>query len=144
MVRITGEGEPGPNGTDHGDLYVVVRVAEHEYFSRKGNDLVLSLPISFAQAALGATVNVPTLDGEEELSIPRGSQHGDHCRIHDHGFPSLKGGRRGDMIAILSIDVPKNLTERQDELLREFAETEHENVSAARHSFWDKIKESLS
>ena len=147
MVRVTGEGEPAPaggrNAGPNGDLYVVVRVAEHEIFRREGEHLILQLPIGFSQAALGAALDVPTLDGEIEMQIPRGSQHGDVCKIAGEGLPRLRGGRRGDLLVVLMIEVPKKLTDRQEELLREYAETEHKDVDEGR-TLWDRIKESLS
>jgi molecular chaperone DnaJ len=144
MIRVSGEGEPGPAGDAYGDLYVVVRVSEHKIFDRNGNDLVLKMPINFTQAALSATVLVPTLDGSAELQIPRGSQHGDVCRVAGKGLPALRGGRHGDLLVILAIEVPRKLTEKQEAMLREYAQTESVRVSSAGRSFWEKIKESLS
>ena len=144
MVRVGGEGEPGPGGSDHGDLYVVVRVAPHRIFTRQADDIVLQMPVSFAQAALGATVPVPTLNGNKEIDVPRGAQHGDLCRLNGDGLPRLRGGRRGDLVIVLAIDIPKKLSERQEQLLREFAESEEQDVTDARRSFWEKIKDSLS
>ncbi len=143
MVRIAGEGEPGPDGTNHGYLDVEVLVASHSIFTRQGDDIVLQMPVTFAQAALGASVEVPTLNGRKDIDVQRGSQHADVCRLTGEGLPRLRGGRRGDLLVVLKIDIPRKLTEQQEQLLREFAETEHDNVIGARRSFWEKIKETL-
>jgi len=145
MVRVSGEGEPAPTGGDRGDLYVVVRVTPHEVFTRQRENLVIQMPISFTQAVLGATVDIPTLNGtKREVEIPRGAQHGDLCRVHGAGVPKLKTDETGDLIIVLSIEIPKKISETQEQLLREFAETEEHVVPAAHRSFWDKIKNSLS
>lgn len=145
-IRVAGEGEPGivPGGGagPRGDLHVVVRVEEHDLFQRQDDHLVLKMPVSFAQAALGATVAVPTLDGDTSLDIKAGSQHGDLVRVKGEGLPNLRSGRRGDLVAVLVIEVPKKLSGKQKELLREFAETEDHvaNRMPESQGFWDKIK----
>jgi molecular chaperone DnaJ len=145
-IRVQGEGEPGvgPDGSagPRGDLHVVVRVEEHELFDRQDDHLILKMPVGFAQAAMGATVAVPTLDGDTALEIKPGSQHGDLIRVKGDGLPNLRTGRRGDLVAVLMIEVPKKLTARQRELLEEFAETEDHDANRMSHSkgFWDKIK----
>ncbi len=144
VIRINGEGEPGEQNGPRGDLHVVVRIKPHELFSRDGDDLVLHMPVSFSQLALGASVEVPTLDGQTELSIPRGTQHGRMFRIRDAGMPNLRSGRRGDLIVEALVEIPKKLTKRQEELLREFAETEDEHVTPHRSGFFDKIRDYLS
>ncbi len=144
MVRVSGEGEPGPTGEAYGDLYVVVRVAPHKIFNRQKNDLVLKVPVTFTQAALGATRQVPTLDGLTDLEIERGTQHGDVLRVHGQGLPDLGSGRRGDLVVVVVIEVPQKLTDKQEELLREYAQTEDIKVSSGGRSFWEKLKESLS
>ena len=144
MVRVAGEGEPGPDGIQYGDLYVVVRVSEHKIFQRQGDNLVLALPISFAQAALGTNVAVPALDGQHELQIPRGAQHGDVCQVYGAGLPHLRGGRRGDLLVELSVEIPRKLTDEQEALLVEYAKTEKGTILAARRTLWGKIKDSLS
>lgn len=143
MVRVTGEGEPAPGGGPNGDLYVVVRVATHDIFRRDGENLILQLPISFSQAALGATIHVPALSGDVEVQIPRGAQHGDVQKIPDEGLPRLRGARRGDLLVLLMIEVPRKLTEHQEELLRAYAETEDKDVAEGR-TLWERIKESLT
>lgn len=143
-IRVPGEGEPGHLGGPHGDLHVVVRVQEHELFTREDDHLILKMPISFTQAALGATLEVPTIQGTHEITIKPGSQHGDIIRANGKGLPNLRGGRHGDLAIILLIEVPTKLTDRQEDLLREYAETEHRDVMPHSSGFWDKIKSYIS
>ncbi len=143
-IRVRGEGEPGAKGGPRGDLHVVVTLAEHELFERQEDQLILRMPVSFTQAALGAAVAVPTLDGEQEINIKRGTQHGEVFKIPGQGMPNLRSGRRGDLHVVLMIEVPKKLTDRQEELLREFAETEDKDVMPHSQGFWEKMKSYLS
>ncbi len=146
-VRVQGEGEPppGPTQGQRGDLHVVVSVKPHDMFQREGDHLILKLPTSFAQAALGATIDVPTLDeGMTELTIKPGTQHGDIHRMPGKGLPSLRTGRRGDLVIVTLIEVPRKLTDEQKDLLRAYAETEDLDVLPESKGFWAKLKESLS
>jgi molecular chaperone DnaJ len=144
IIRFTGEGELGTLGGPHGDLHVVVRVNEHEIFERNGDDLVMRMPISFTQAALGDKVEVPTIDGgKAELHIKPGTQHGSTATLDGHGLPGLRGGRKGDLIVQTLVEIPKKLTEKQKELLRQFAATEDRKTLPQSDSFWDKIKNYL-
>ncbi|MFA9477876.1 molecular chaperone DnaJ [Phycisphaerales bacterium AB-hyl4] len=151
-IRVPGEGEPGsdPGGAAsatpglRGDLHVVIRVAQHELFTREDDHLILKMPISFTQAALGAKVNVPTLEGEQEITIKPGTQHGELVRLRGHGLPNLRNSQRGELVVVLLIEVPKKLSEKQSELLRAYAETEDRAVMPESSSFWDKIKTYLS
>ncbi|MEM1354310.1 MAG: molecular chaperone DnaJ [Planctomycetota bacterium] len=140
-VRVAGEGEPGTKGGPRGDLHVVVRIEEHELFTREEDHLVLRMPVTFAQAALGATLTVPTLEGEHELTLPSGTQHADLFRIKGAGLPNLRSGRRGDLIVAALLEVPKKLSAKQKELLRAYAETEDHAALPESKSFWDKIKQ---
>ncbi len=148
-VRVQGEGEPpppeaSPTGAGvRGDLHVVVRVKEHTLFEREGDHLLLEMPISFTQASLGAEVEVPTLEEPTRLSIPKGTQFGTIFRIPGVGLPSLRGGKRGDMVVVTKIETPKKLTSKQEELLREFAKTEDKHVNPESHGFWKKITDLL-
>ena len=143
-IRVPGEGEPGMGSAGvRGDLHVIVRVAEHELFSREGDHLILRMPVSFSRATLGAKVNVPTLDAETEVNIPRGSQHGDIIKVRGKGLPNLRSGRQGDLIVVLLIEIPKKLSGKQEDLLKEFAETESDEVFPRSGGFWKKIKEML-
>lgn len=121
-VRVPGMGEAGVRGARSGDLLVRVRVAEHEYLHREGDDLHVMVVLNIAQAALGATVTVPGLGGEETVEIPVGTQTGDVLRLRGRGMPGLRGGR-GDMLVHVRVEVPRKLDKRQRELLRELGET---------------------
>ncbi len=143
-IRVGGEGEPGAMGGPHGDLHVVVRVEEHDLFTREDDHLILKMPISFTQAALGATLNVPVINGQHEITIKPGSQHGDLIRASGKGLANLRGGRSGDLVIVLLIEVPTKLTGKQEELLREFADTEDRDVMPHSQGFWDKIKSYIS
>ena len=149
-VRIKGEGEPpgqelssGGEGI-RGDLHVVVRVREHEFFQREGDHLVLEMPISFTQAALGAEIEAPTLDGPATLKIDKGTQYGAIRRIKGRGLPNLRSGDAGDLIVALKIETPTRLSDKQKQLLREFAETEDVNVLPESHGFIDRLKDMFS
>lgn len=137
-LRVNGEGEAGTNGGPSGDLYVVIHVAEHELFERQGANLYSSIPISFAQAALGAEINVPTLDSEEELKIPAGTQTGTVFRIKNQGMPILGGRGKGDLFVAVTLVTPKNLTKEQRKVLEELAEIE--NTDFEDESFMDKVR----
>lgn len=140
-VRLVGEGEPSPDGGSAGDCYCFVSVRRHRLFQRDGTNLILQLPIGFSQAALGATIEVPTLDGPADLVVPSGSQSGDVFRLSGRGMPDPRGGGKGDLLVQMFIEVPKKLTSRQEELLRELAELEHANVTPHRKSFLEKIRD---
>lgn len=118
-LRVAGEGEGGINGGPPGDLYVDITVLKHEIFEREGENLLLHLPVSFAQAALGAEVVVPTLDGTEKLKIPAGVQSGDHFRLKRHGMPIVNSGRRGDLIVVANVRTPKKLNKDQQKLFKQ-------------------------
>jgi molecular chaperone DnaJ len=119
-LRLRGEGETGQFGGPPGDLYVFIHVQPHEFFERRGNDIYCRVPISFVQAALGATLEVPTLNGTESLKIPKGTQHGKSFRLKGKGIAHLRGFGRGDQFVEAQVVVPTNLTRKQEELLREF------------------------
>jgi molecular chaperone DnaJ len=142
-LRMTGEGEPGGNGGPRGHLYCYVHLKPHELFERRGAHVYCAVPVSYAQAALGATIDVPTLEGKAELKIPRGTQTGALLRMRGKGLPPMGGGRRGDEFVQVAVEVPTKLTKRQEELLRELAETEDRNISPARKNFFEKLKEYL-
>jgi len=119
-LRLRGEGEEGEHGGPNGDLYVFIEVESHETFERNGDDIYCRVPISFVQAALGGSVEAPTLNGNEKLKIPRGTPTGKIFRLKGKGIPHLRGHGRGDQIIETVVTVPSNLTRRQEELLREF------------------------
>jgi len=121
-LRIRGEGEEGERGAPSGDLFVFVFVEPHDFFARDGDDVICQIPISFSQAALGAEIEVPTLNGKKTFKIPRGTESGQILGLKGEGFPKLRGSGRGDQIVQVFVKTPKNLTKRQEELLREFEE----------------------
>lgn len=123
-LRLTGEGEPGGYGGPAGDLYIFIHVEPHDFFKRNNTDVICQIPISFVQAALGDKLMIPTMKGERELEIPKGTQPGDMLRFSGEGIPSLRDGIRGDQIIQLDIRTPTNLNKKQEELLREFAKIE--------------------
>ena len=138
-IRYAQQGGAGEPGAPRGDLYAVVRIEPHAFFDRHGRDLLCMLPVSFTQAALGAKVDVPTLEGKEEMEITRGTQSGDLYRLDGKGLPDVQGYGRGDILVQVVVEIPKKLTRRQQELLREFAETEKKGVLPQRESFLEKL-----
>jgi molecular chaperone DnaJ len=137
-LKVSGEGEAGSLGGPPGDLYVIIEVSPHPFFKRKGNDLHCEVPISFVQAALGSEIEVPTVDGKAEIRIPSGTPSGRVFHLRGKGIPKLGGYGKGDQYVTIFIDVPKKLSARQKELLREFAEISGDDVSKG---FMDKIKD---
>src|SRR5215471_3999258 len=122
-VRLTGEGEAGRNGGPHGDLYVEIHVREHPIFERDGVHLSCEVPVSFATASLGGTLNVPTLEGDVALKIPEETQSGRVFRLRDKGVKPVRGGSRGDLFCRVVVETPINLSGEQRELLRKFDES---------------------
>lgn len=127
-ISLAGEGHAGVNGGPPGDLYITVTIQPHELFRRDGNAVLYDLPISMVQAALGAEVEVPTLDGTVKYVIPEGTQEGTVFRLRGKGIPNLHGGGRGDQFVTVHVTVPRNLTPQQKELLRQFGESLGESV----------------
>ncbi len=123
-LRLSGEGEAGAGGGTPGDLYVFIHVEPHDFFQRNNTDVICRVQISFAQAALGTRINVPTLNGEKEVDIPKGTQPGDVFKIQGEGIPSLRTSRRGDQIIQMEIKTPTNLNKKQIDLLKEFEKIE--------------------
>jgi len=140
-VRIRNEGEPGANNGPRGDVYCRVRIRPHPFLTRRGNDLFLQLPISFTQAALGAEVEVTTLRGRAVVKIPRGTQHGQMLRLAGKGLPDVRTGRVGDQLVQVLVEIPRKLSPRQEQLLREFAETEDKDVLPESKGFLERLKE---
>ena len=149
-IRLTGQGEAGPAGTVPGDLYVEVRVREHPIFQRDGDDLHCEIPLRFGQAALGAEIRVPTLEGETEIRIPPETQGGKVFRLRGKGVKSVRSGHTGDLICRAVVETPVRLTAGQRELLQQFEAT-FSGEDAATHSprsdswldgvkrFWDRV-----
>ncbi len=148
-VRVRGEGEPptpdvSPAGAGvRGDLHVLVRVRDHKIFEREGDDLMLELPVTYTQAALGAEIEVPTLTEPTTIKIHSGTQFGSPFKAPGEGLPNLRSGKRGDLIAIAKIIVPKKLTSKQKDLLHELAEEEDTPVVGENNGFWQKIRDRL-
>jgi molecular chaperone DnaJ len=140
-IRLSGEGEAGTNGVPPGDLYCEVLVERHALFTRDGTDVLCEVPVTFAQAALGAELEIPAITGQETLEIPRGTQTGEIYRLRGKGLSDLRGRSRGDLMVRILVETPRHLTERQEELFRELAETDSSSVSPRRKSFFSKVKE---
>jgi molecular chaperone DnaJ len=142
-LRVQGEGEPGPNGGPAGDLYVVLEVKEHSFFERRGADLYCTIPLSIAQAALGAEVQVPGLNGEERLKVPEGTQSGAVFRIKGKGLPDPHGGGRGDLYYHVRVLTPTKLSKEQRKLMEQLHATmKVDNKPAERgSSLFDKVKD---
>jgi molecular chaperone DnaJ len=140
-VRLAGEGEPGGNGGPPGDCYCIIEIEPHPFLTRDGRDLHCEVPITFTQAALGATVDVPTLDGPKPLQVARGTQSGDVVRVRGLGMPEVRGRGLGDLHVHLQVEVPKTLSPRAEQLLRDLAAEEHASVSPRRSSFFSRLTE---
>src|SRR6202007_1230293 len=131
-IRLSGEGEAGRNGGPHGDLYVEVHVREHPIFERDGIHLSCEVPVSFATAALGGAVGVPTLEGDVALKVPAETQSGRVFRLRDKGVKPVRGGARGDLFCRVVVETPVHLSAEQRELVRQLEESLKDN--AARHA----------
>src|SRR4051812_46138689 len=140
-LQLRGQGEPGDPGAPRGNLRIQILVRKHPFFERNRNDLICQVPISFPQAALGAEIQVPTLDGPDRLHVPKGTQSGDVLRIKGRGMPDIGGRSRGDELVEVVVETPRHLSPRQEELLRELAEIEHGDVSPRRKSFFEKLRD---
>jgi len=141
VVRARGEGEPGESGTARGDLHVYVHVRPHPLLTRRGDDLLCQVPIAFSLAALGGKLQVPTLAGTEEIDIPPGTQNGNILTLKKRGLPSQRTGRLGDEHVQVFIEVPRKLTKKQRELLKDLKKTEEAAVTPERKSFLAKLKQ---
>ena len=146
-LRVAGEGEPGVRGGGHGDLYVYIFVRRDPQFTRQGNDVVSQQTITFAQAALGCTIRVDTIDGQVDLKVPAGTQSGTTFRIKGHGVPYLgSSGRRGDHHVQVNITTPKRMNAKQKELLKEFARAGGETWvgESKEEGFFEKVKKKVT
>lgn len=142
-ISLRGEGEPGSKGGPPGDLYISIRVRPHVLFQRQNADVICEIPITFVQAALGAELEVPTLDGKVKYDIPEGTQTGSIFRLRNKGIPHLRGGGRGDQYVKVVVEVPKKLNEKQKAVLKEFAELSGDDVHEQRKGFFEKMKNAL-
>jgi len=139
-LRLVGEGEAGDEGMPVGDLYVVIKVRPHPFFERDGNDLACRIDISFAQAALGARVEIPTMDGSEILKIPAGTQSGDAFKLKNKGLPDIGGRKKGDMIVRVQVKTPESLSKEQKALLARLAVLREEDIEGVDQSVIHRIK----
>ncbi|MCQ6273626.1 molecular chaperone DnaJ [Bacillus sp. V3B] len=141
QLRMSGQGEPGVNGGPAGDLYVVFHIRSHEFFERDGEDVYCEMPITFAQAALGDEIEVPTLHGKIKLKVPSGTQTGTKFRLRGKGIPNVRGRGQGDQHIIVKVITPTKLTEKQKQLLEEFAEISGSALKDDQEEgFFDKVK----
>jgi molecular chaperone DnaJ len=139
-LRSSGNGDAGMRGGPAGDLFVVIHVREHEIFERDENDLYCEVPISFATAAVGGELVVPTLNGKASIRVPEGTQNGTLFRLKDKGMPQLNNGRSGDLMVRVQVEVPTKLNRKQKELLESFAESLGDRNRPIHESFLEKAK----
>jgi len=146
QMCLRGEGEAGLNGGQRGDLFVDIEVKKHPLFQREGQDLMYRLPITFAQAALGAEIQIPTLKGQETLKVKPGTQPGEVNRLRGFGMPDPRGGnsKTGDLLVEIQVEVPRRLSPEQEDLLRKLANTDHKDVMPHSTSFFEKVKSFFS
>ncbi len=137
---VQGEGEAGAPGGQRGDLIIEIHVRDHHLLQRQGDHLVCEVPVTFSQAALGAEIDVPTIDGSIKHTLPCGVQTGAVLSIPGQGMPNLRSRRRGDLLVVVKVETPQNLTKRQEELFRELAEIDKKHVSPDRKSFFENLK----
>lgn len=138
-MRLHGTGEGGRKGGPAGDLYVIIHVAPHEFFLREGDLVYCQYPLNFDQAALGCSLEVPTIHGEKNIKIPKGTQTGQRFTLKNEGVQHLRGNVRGDMIVEVTVVTPKKLTKKQKELLREFGELERQKVKGNEEGLLKKL-----
>lgn len=143
-LRMQGDGQPGKKGGPRGDLFIHIDVRPHPLFVRDGNDVWLEVPISIVQATLGDELEVPTLDSKIKYKIPEGTQTGTVFRIKGKGIPYLRATGRGDQLIRVKVEIPKNLNDKQKELLKEFGNTLGESSQEHKKSFWDKVKSAFN
>lgn len=142
-IQLRGQGNAGINGGTNGDVIVTIAIRPHPIFTRDGNNVICDIPISFPQAALGDTLQVPTIDGKVEYTIPEGTQNGTVFRLKGKGIQNVNGRGRGDQYVRISIEVPTRLTEHQKRLLRDFESSTTDENQTQRKSFWDKVKDAF-
>jgi molecular chaperone DnaJ len=140
-LKLRGEGETPPAGGVPGDLYILIQVKEHPLFKRQDHTVICDIPISFPQAALGTEIEVPTLEGKIKLKVPAGTQSGNVFRLRGKGIVSLNTGGRGDQLVRVIVEIPRQLTTRQREILEEFARLDGEDVNPMSKGFFEKVKE---
>ncbi len=140
-LRIQGEGEAGLHNGPSGDLYVVIYVEEHPFFQRQGNNIYCQVPIGIAQAVLGSEITVPTLEGEEKLKIPEGTQSGSVFRLRNKGIVSLGERGRGDQFVTVNVAIPTKLTKEQRQIFESLAEVSKDDELTQERNLFDKVKD---
>lgn len=143
-ISLRGEGNAGRNGGPAGDLLVTISIRPHPIFTRDGTTVICEIPITFVQAALGAELEVPTLDGKVKYTMPEGTQSGSTFRLKGKGIPRINSNVRGDQFVKVYVEVPKNLTEKQKEILRRFGEAVGEQNYEKRKSFFEKLRDTFT
>ena len=143
QIRLGGEGEAGYRGGPAGDLYIVLRVKQHPQLERREQDVIYELRVNLVQAALGDRIEIPTLDGPVEITIPAGTQYGQTFRLQGKGMPHIRGGRRGDQFVVVQVVVPKDLTPEQKSLLRKVGGLTGKPEKVSK-SFFEKLKDAIS
>jgi molecular chaperone DnaJ len=139
-LRLDGEGDVGDQGAPRGDLFVLIKLKKHNFFEREGKDLICQVSLSFPKAALGSEVKIPTLDEDEILTIPPGTQPGHILKIKGKGIKDVHRQSKGDLYIKINVKTPENLTKKQKELLREFAQARGENLDTIDRNILDKVK----
>jgi molecular chaperone DnaJ len=140
-IRLASEGEAGVNGGPAGDLYVMIHLKAHPLFTRDGDDLHCEMPVSFATAALGGEIEIPTLDGQARIKIPPETQGGKVFRLRGKGIKGVRSQTAGDLLCHVVVETPVKLSSRQKELLREFESLSQQNNNPKAQSFMDRVKE---
>ena len=144
-ISLGGQGDVGDKGAPSGDLYVTVSVKSHEIFTRRGFDVLCDVPITFVQAALGAEMEVPTLDGNVKYTIPEGTQSGTVFRLKGKGIPYLQRSGRGDQYVKVNVEVPKHLSLKQKSLLKEFGELDKDGKNHSKQkTFFEKVRKIMN
>jgi molecular chaperone DnaJ len=143
QLRVSGEGEPGTKGGPPGDLYIVIRVKPHDFFEREGDDIYCEVPLTFAQAALGDDIEIPTLKEKVKLKIPPGTQTDTYFRLKGKGVPRLRGYGQGDQHVKVVVVTPSKISERQRELLQEFARLSGEDTHAQQETIFERMKKAI-
>jgi molecular chaperone DnaJ len=143
QIRLSGEGQPGINGGPNGNLYVVIQVKPHKFFRRRDNDILMDLKVNVAQAALGAEVEIPTVDGPTMLRIPSGAQPGKVLHLRGKGVPHLRGSGRGEQLVVINVEIPLHLSAEQSKLFEQLAKSLGSEVKPQERGFLDWLKETL-
>ncbi len=143
QIRLAGEGQPGENGGPNGNLYLEIRVRPHKYFRRRNDDIMLNISINVAQAALGAEIEVATLDGPAQINVPAGTQPGKVVTLKNKGVPHLRSSGRGDQVVMIEVNIPTKLNSEQKQLFEELANTLGSEIRTEEKSFLDRLKDVL-